>query len=423
MSIYNDDELTPPSWIDCEFLEMVLTQYENNGDEVKITNFALSPASMKGDHYGSIMFRCQIEYHFAQNLLEKKKRSLIIKTVPEEENKKRELLMETGIFETEIQMYAETLPKIEKLLAAYGEKTKLAPSLFYHSLKPQKLIIMEDLCETGYSAVRGRCLNEDEMKLVYSKLAKFHAASFVLAHSEDSEAITKYKEGFMSISVPFMKDMMTGGMSNFLHLMESHEEFHIYAEKVKEMFKDLPQACKDLFNAVKLPMGQGDIFVLNHGDFHMKNLMFKFNEMNQMEDLIMVDYQISCYAPCNADLIYSQYVLLSTELRLKRHAFMQYYFSEFLRILKKLGYEGEMPKFSQLQISNLKYRHFSLYLLAVLLPLIIGFLMKSAEELKDVNVSEMMENSESKDHYYAAPVYIEAVRKLLPQLLNEGYLD
>ena len=31
MSIYNEDELMPPAWINQEFLEKVLKEYENNG--------------------------------------------------------------------------------------------------------------------------------------------------------------------------------------------------------------------------------------------------------------------------------------------------------------------------------------------------------------------------------------------------------
>lgn len=84
----------------------------------------MSPASVKGDHYASIMFRCRVNYRFAQNA-SPVKRSLIIKTLPMEEGMKREMLMESKLFETEIAMYSEMLPKIEKILADCGEPTKL----------------------------------------------------------------------------------------------------------------------------------------------------------------------------------------------------------------------------------------------------------------------------------------------------------
>lgn len=85
----------------------------------------MSPASMKGDHYASIMFRCKVSYRFdkSASTLEK---SMIIKTLPLEEGHKRDLLMESKAFETEISMYTKTLPKIEQILADCGEPTKLA---------------------------------------------------------------------------------------------------------------------------------------------------------------------------------------------------------------------------------------------------------------------------------------------------------
>ena len=80
---------------------------------------------MKGDHYASIMFRCKVSYKFDRTASAIEK-SLIIKTVPLEDGQKRQMLMETKAFETEINMYTQTLPKIEKILADCGEATKLS---------------------------------------------------------------------------------------------------------------------------------------------------------------------------------------------------------------------------------------------------------------------------------------------------------
>lgn len=212
----------------------------------------------------------------------------------------------------------------------------------------------------GYNAVRGRFLTEDEVKIVYSKLAKLHAVSYMMGHSEESDTVTQYNDGFMSVSVPLLKEMTATGLENSIKLLSSIDEFSVYAEKLKAMRNDVEHACKDLFNAYKLTNGQDGLFVLNHGDFHMKNLMFKFDNKNKLDDVIMVDFQISVYAPSSIDLIYSQFMLLSSGLRMRRHEFMQYYFSEFSKILKKINYQGPMPKYSEFQIANLKYRHFGM---------------------------------------------------------------
>ena len=88
--------------------------------------YILSPASLKGDHYASIMFRCKLKYSIdgSDNV---KQKSLILKTVPVEESVKRDMLQKSNLFETEINMYTKTLPKIEEILKECGEPTKLAP--------------------------------------------------------------------------------------------------------------------------------------------------------------------------------------------------------------------------------------------------------------------------------------------------------
>ncbi|XP_058974181.1 uncharacterized protein LOC131800648 [Musca domestica] len=420
MSLFNEDELTAPAWINQDFIKMVLAKYENVAD-VEIINYDMSPASMKGDHYASIMFRCKVEYRLGDNIV---KRSLIMKTLPvEEDSKKREFLMDSKLFETEIKMYSETLPKFEKILAECGEPTKLSAGLFYHALQPHKILIMEDLCELGFNTLRGRYLTEDELKVVYTKLAKLHAVSYMLGQGEEHESVAQYQDGFMSISLPMMKDMMSYGMKHFLDVLESRDEFAIYVDKVKVIFNELEEACKDLFNAYKTNGNKGDIFVLNHGDFHMRNMMFKLNSEESVEDVMMVDYQISCYAPSCIDLIYSQFMLMSPELRMRRHSLIRFYFTEFLRILKKLDFEGKLPKYSQFQQSTLKYRHFVMYCMGVLLPLVLGFLAKPAEELKEIDTTKLPENPDMNAYLYFSPEVFEEIRNFMPVLLNEGYLD
>lgn len=80
---------------------------------------------MKGDHYASIMFRCKISFN-SDSYKESKQKSIIIKTMPTEEGPKRDMLNEANLFETEIGIYTEALPKIEKVFANCGEPIKLA---------------------------------------------------------------------------------------------------------------------------------------------------------------------------------------------------------------------------------------------------------------------------------------------------------
>lgn len=235
-------------------------------------------------------------------------------------------------------------------------------------MEPNKLIIFEDLCQVGFDVVRGRHLTVDEMKMVYKKIAKMHAVTYMLGLSEQRERVTKYEQGIFSNSTILSMDLIRNGIGYFIKFLSQHEELSKYLEKVKLMEPDMLNACSNLYNAYKLNKGHRDIFVLNHGDFHMRNLMFQFNaeENDKTEDVIFVDYQVSSYGPSSIDMIYSQYQMLSPDLRLNRHEFMHFYFEEFLRVLKKIGFQGKLPKYSDFQISLLKHRHLGQYIVYII---------------------------------------------------------
>ncbi|XP_065367960.1 uncharacterized protein LOC135960541 [Calliphora vicina] len=282
---------------------------------------------------------------------------------------------------------------------------------------------MEDLCEAGYDTIRGRYLTEDEMKMVYLKIAKFHAATYLMGQSEEPEIVTKYNGGFFCNSTITNMDIVRNGIWNIIDMLSEHDEFAGYLEKVKLMQPHMFKGCMDLYNAYKLNKGQGDIFVLNHGDFHMKNLMFKYNENNKLEDVIFVDYQINCYAPSNVDTIYSQYTMLSPELRLKRNEFMQYYFTKFTRVLKMFNFKGELPRYSDFQIAGYKYRYFALFLMSTFVPMFGTIITSKAEYLKDIDSSKFLENVDELNMAYKTPTFIEDMRNFLPVMLRDGYLD
>ncbi|XP_037942824.1 uncharacterized protein LOC119675689 [Teleopsis dalmanni] len=170
---YNDDELTPPEFLTIEFLTEVIKHCEAD-ENIVVTDLKLTPGTAKGDHYASVMFRAVIEY---KQKGETKKKSMIIKTTPDADGVKKDMLEQTTVFEVEIGMYTKVLDKFEEILRSIGDDTVLKAKCLYHSLSPKKVIIFEDLVTLGYEVVRKRPLDINELKAVYSKLAKWHALS------------------------------------------------------------------------------------------------------------------------------------------------------------------------------------------------------------------------------------------------------
>jgi hypothetical protein len=58
--------------------------------------------------------------------------SMVMKAIPETSNQKKEMLEKSPIFETEIKMYEECLPKIQELWKSAGDDSILAPKYLTH---------------------------------------------------------------------------------------------------------------------------------------------------------------------------------------------------------------------------------------------------------------------------------------------------
>ncbi|XP_055857104.1 uncharacterized protein LOC129919983 [Episyrphus balteatus] len=413
MSKFNEDELHPPNWMDDKFFTEVLMKCEKS-DQVLVKEVKISPASAQGDHYASIMFRAAVTYDTEKSKGNSK--SLIIKTMPELDGHKKDLLGESYIFETEISMYLETIPKIEAELRAIGDKTVLGPEVLYYSLKPRKIIIFEDLCQKGYEVLRDRHCNMEEVKVAFLKLSKLHAASYKLA-AEGDTSVTAYKEGMLAFKGIEEMPYMTSGMLNFIDKLETIDEFKKYVPKLREIQKDI---LKRSINSMKISQQNESkgIFVLCHGDFHRKNMMFKHNSSGKVEDLLLLDFQICYYGPAVLDVLYGMYMLVDDNMRTNCYdELIHYYSSNFIETLKKLKFQGEIPKISDFFIEILQHRHWELFLMSTFLPIWNAFAPG------DLNPEDMMTSNEARRSTYENDNFINEVRRRLPKMLHRGYLE
>ncbi|XP_055857103.1 uncharacterized protein LOC129919981 [Episyrphus balteatus] len=413
MSKFNEDELHPPSWMDEKFFTEVLKKCEKS-DKISVKEVKISPASAQGDHYASVMFRGAVTYDTPKSKGISK--SLIIKTMPELEGTKKDMLGESYIFETEIAMYSETIPKLEAELRKIGDQTVLQAGVLYHSLEPRKVIIFEDICPKGYQVLRDRHCNMDEVKLAFLKLAKWHAVSYKLA-AEGDTSVTGYKESFLAFKDIEEMPFMTQGIENFINKINTIDDLKQYVPKLRAIQKDV---LKRSINSTKIAQQKGSegVFVLCHGDFHRKNMMFKHFSDGKIEDVMLIDFQVSYYGPAVLDVLYGMYMLVDENMRLNCYdEIIHYYSSNFIDTLKKLKFQGEIPKISDFFIDVLRHRHWELFLMSSFLPMWIAF------ATGDLNPDDIMTSDEARKNVYESEEYINEVRKLLPRMLYRGYLE
>lgn len=415
MSNFKGDELDAPSWLNDQFFCNILKKFENT-DKISVKKVDIFPATVKGDHFASVMFRVIVKYEKAPSI-ELITKSMIVKMMPQEDGFVQDLVKDTFVFETEIGMYSKTIPQFEKELRKVGDNTVLGAKALYWSLEPHKVIVLEDICPEGYTIVRERMANMDETKIAFLKLSKWHAVSYKLFKEGDKD-VTSYCESFWNKkdieSIPFV----TSGIGNLIEKLETLDEFQSFVPHLKKVEKNLVKKCIASGKSLQNKSSEG-IFALSHGDFHARNIMIKRNKNDKLEDVMLVDFQLCSFSPAILDLINGIYMLCDPQLRLNTFEELFYFYcSNFIETLEKMNFQGEIPTVADFYMEMYRHRHYEVLLLCNYVPMWYALLEKRVDDLHDVLTVD-----EKRKEIYDYPEYLEDLRTTLPRMLYRGYFE
>ncbi|XP_037947068.1 uncharacterized protein LOC119679002 [Teleopsis dalmanni] len=411
---FNDDELVAPEWLNNDFLKKVIENYEKTKN-VEVFNFKLTPGTAKGDHYGSVMFRANVDYTVQGS---QKAKSLIIKTTPELEGHKMEFLRETHVFETEIKIYTEILPKFESILRSIGDNTNIGPKCLYYSLHPKTCIVFEDLMPLGYTVQRDRELNMEELTEVMRKLAVFHSMSYYL-NIKEPILFDNIKYGMMNDPAMSQNDFVKDGIKMFLEVLNDVPTLSEYKPYFEALQKNMLEKCRQIFDEYRENPQKDGIYVLCHGDFHNRNMMFKNNPTSKkLEDILFLDFQLCYIGPIVNDLYYAYYVMCSRELRLEKFDELLYlYHCHFKTILNKIGFDGVVPKLSEIRAMFLRYKYFELFLVS-------SFLAMRYQHLnKDVDIERTLFSRDYRKSFFMKKEFLDDLHIYLRKYLHNGYFE
>ncbi|XP_054086799.1 uncharacterized protein LOC128921894 isoform X2 [Zeugodacus cucurbitae] len=370
-SEYDRDEQVPPQWLNTGFFERVF-QPKNNGEKMQIINIKVQPATKKGEHYASVMFRVKATFTFAADCAAAQRpqsKSFIVKALPELEGEKQRLLEGSKLFETEIGIYTDVLPKLVEVLRLAGERIRFGAHCLHHALTPIKVLVFEDLTEIGYEMVRGRTLTLKEIKAGYRKLAKWHAASYKLAN-----------------------DAMQPG----------------WATK-----------CRATYTEYFYNPQPHTWYGVCHGDVLANNLMFRHVPLTgELDDVLLVDYQLAYMGPLVNDVIYSYYMLYTPEQRAENYEeLFEHYFRHFVQTLEMLGYQTEALTFECFQQQLKRQKVLALFLLVSFLPIRHALLAGLIDR------DHLMATDDERRDLYYDKNYIAELHSILPMYLKLGYLE
>uniref|UniRef100_A0AAG5CU53 CHK kinase-like domain-containing protein n=1 Tax=Anopheles atroparvus TaxID=41427 RepID=A0AAG5CU53_ANOAO len=336
----------PPEWLNSSYLESILRKSEGDKD-LTVHNIDITPVGKPGEYIASQLFRITVEYQSAKVAGGGQgSKKLVVKILPEKgiiaEN------MDGNLFKTELKMYGEFLPKMKRVLDE-NEKPLQLPKCLHTAELPRPVIVLEDLAPDGWKS-HDLIESFEEAKPVTIEIARFHAASFFL--SKNKTDFESFQTDVFKRKDPLLEWMFGKNLNAFVEALRTWDGCEKFVAPFERATGDY---CERLHNIYSCQTPGRLYNVLNHGDFHSKNLLHRFNDENGIVATRFLDFQASCWSTPAIDLYY----LLNNIVHYKVKAshkddLISFYHEEFCATLKALGYLGYIPTMLDLQMELLR---------------------------------------------------------------------
>ncbi|XP_023305293.2 uncharacterized protein LOC111687109 [Lucilia cuprina] len=407
-----------PEWLTKNYIEEVLKVYHKDLT-LKIEKFNIKPAFGKGENYGGFLTKAHVVYNL-KNGQEQKENHFICKTSYEDDAFAKEKMKSYDIFNREMILYEEVLPKMNDLLKEIDDMEQLFPTVFYVDYKRQALIF-EDLTVQGYvMADRIQRLDMDHIKLVLCKLSKMHATSAVF-NERGSGCLEKYDRGFFNKYTDTYKTFFVNSFMACARYLQQLDDTNSrkYAKKIfalEPYYMDLGKRC--------FAPTVGDVNVLVHGDVWTNNVMFKYcTKTGKPIDVLIIDFQYSFWGSPTLDLHYFFNTSIKEPLRLHHQdELFQMYHQHFTDTLKKLKYKSNpIPSLKKFRIQAEQKKFFAMHSSVVIQPVMLN------QDSTDADYNALMGEDDRamsfKRRLYNNPIIQENLKNLLPMFDRRGLLE
>lgn len=229
---------------------------------------------------------------------------------------------------------------------------------------------------------------------------------------------------------------MKNNMGLFIDEMKTAKGFEIVIEKMENLVTKFDELGKKVYAA----NGSGGGFnVLNHGDFHFNNMVFKKDSSGKLCDVLFVscdfcphlsrsetfcsfqlDFQLAKWgSPC-IDIFYLLYMVASEEARESRDEIVAHYYKEFVATLKNIGYMLKPPTILELNLELLKNGFMEVVIAVCFLPYL--FLDPHSQDV-ELAYENGVEGTMVRKSLYRNEDYKKAISKLVSRFLYNGFFD
>ncbi|KAM7360747.1 uncharacterized protein ACRADG_007451 [Cochliomyia hominivorax] len=405
-----------PEWFTKEYLENCLRTYHKDS-KLKVVKLKAKAALAKGENYGGVLTRVKAEFQLKCDKSIQKEGSYILKTSYEDDELANKAMEPYDIFNREIQIYQDVLPKLKSLLLEINDDEQIFADTIAVD-KAKSTLIFEDLNARDFvMANRLEGLDMDTAKLVLRKLAKMHAASAVL-NEREPHTLESYDCGMFNRHTENYAPYFVGCMEACARRIAQWPEFKPLSEK---LFKLLPQYM-ELGKQVFDPW-PNHLNVFCEGDLWTNNVLIKYDPNTKKPlDAVIIDFQYAAWGSPAIDLLYFLNSSLREELHPEGHdELIQFYYEHLSVTLKKLKYQGKIPSLHKFHMQMEEKSFYALHSTCVVLAI------QRSIVTEDADFNALMQTDERalrfKNNCYLNPYVENIVRKLLPVYERKGLLE
>ncbi|XP_014278682.1 uncharacterized protein [Halyomorpha halys] len=361
-----------------EILECVLKRNWKDSTPVKVVSMEVVPAVANDVNFLSTVKRYNLKVILGNGRTAKK--SFFVKT-SSGEGTVSNFTEKLSTFKTEVKMY-EALQEFEYIMEESQDSDDvLWCQMIYHI--PYSCIVMEDLKAKGFYMIERRGLFDlEHSKLAIHALGRYHGISKILEERGllspqgfqpwfiFDEEVVKIALWAINAMVEGIKKMWDPSWTPIV------DKIKLTKESLFQKLKAFSELDETKFN------------LLNHGDCHKNNIVFKYDWDKRPIGIKLVDFQMIHYgSPC-LDLNYFMY--LSIEPSVRRENFnllIKTYHDSLLNTLNKYQYRGNKPDLEEILAGMEKYNFVGLYLHLTRYP----NLFMSEDVGKQIDIQKLLE--------------------------------
>ncbi|XP_052863303.1 uncharacterized protein LOC128269939 [Anopheles cruzii] len=410
-----------PGWLTKEFfVDAIAAKLARPAADFTIIELDVKPATAVGDNYASVLYRVRVTVvvHGGADPTATTAVSLIVKAQPNLALTD-EIVQSMNLFPKEMGMYSTLLPAFTRLYAERGRDVTFGPRCLKLCSEPTNVIVLEDMLDREFRmADRRHGLEMDRCRMVLRRLAQLHAASAVYCErtgpydeifqtgmfSEDGRALS---EQFQKVQADFMYKVMSGWSA----------KGKFYAELMKQWGMDMFEVIVRVTRASRRTFN-----VLNHGDMWCNNLLFHHDDKGDLDDIVLIDYQLSFWCSPAIDLLYFMCTSVNGDERFTQmDHLVHYYHKHLVRELTFLEYSGEIPTLPELHSDLIAHHLYGFVVSFSILPMVL------MEKTDDASMDLMLDQGDAglafKLKMYNNPLYVRQMEQIMDYFYNSGAFD